>query len=100
MNSRLNREVLAYEQSASAGTHTLGGSYPVYDPSSASSELEREAAHVLGGSRVAPSANETAEDRRRKILNATMTRLRKEEEELEQSCGTAGPAREPGQESA
>lgn len=97
MNSRLNREVLAYEQAAKAGTHTLGGSYPVYE---SSSELELEAAHVLGGSGMASSANETPEDRRRKILNATMGRLRKEEEELERSCGTAGPAREQDQETA
>lgn len=102
MNSRLNREVLSYEQASKAGTHTLGGSYPVYDPSTnPSSELELEArAHVLGGSGVAPSANETPEERRRKMLDATMSRLRKEEEELEQSCGTAGPAREEGQRAA
>lgn len=97
MNSRLNREVLAYEQAAKAGTHTLGGLYPVYE---SSSELELEAAHVLGGSGVASLSNETPEDRRRKILSATMSRLRKEEEELEQSCGTAGPAREQDQETA
>jgi hypothetical protein len=32
------------------------------------------------------------EDMRRRTLDAATRRLRREEEELEQSCGTAGPA--------
>jgi hypothetical protein len=49
-------------------------------------------AHVLGGSATAPLINESVAERRQRIIEATMNRLRKEEEELEDSCGTAGPA--------
>jgi len=84
LNSRLNREVTEFEQSS----HVLGDSGG-YHPSS---ELEAEArAFVLGGPGVAPSRDESVDERRRRVLEATMTRLRKEEEELERSCGTAPP---------
>jgi len=67
------------------------GGRDVYEPSSQDVEAEVHT-HVLGGSGIASmSMNESREDRRRKVLEATMSRLRKEEEELEQSCGTAGP---------
>ncbi|ETW78704.1 glycoside hydrolase family 35 protein [Heterobasidion irregulare TC 32-1] len=91
LNSQLNREVVAFERAKKEGTHTLVDGLGGYEPSS---ELEAEArTYVLGGSGIAPSGNETVEDRRRRMLEATMNRLRKEEEELEHSCGTAaGPA--------
>ena len=51
-------------------------------------ELEADThTHVLGGEDVG-SLVESAEERRRRILSATMNRLRKQEEELEQQCGT------------
>ena len=63
----------------------------VYEPS-----LEHEAeahAHILGGSGIhSIPLNESRDERRRRVLEATMSRLHKEEEELEQSCGTAGPS--------
>jgi len=91
LNSKLNKEVAEFERSTSEGTHDLMDGGEVYEPSS---ELEAEAhTHVLGGSGIASmSLNESREDRRRKVLEATMSRLHKEEEELEQSCGTAGPS--------
>ncbi|KDQ61471.1 hypothetical protein JAAARDRAFT_511389 [Jaapia argillacea MUCL 33604] len=99
LNSRLNREVAEYERSVSLGTHSLstGGGGDVYEPSS---EVEAEArshilgggSHTLGGSE-GDNASESRDERRRRILEATMSRLRKEEEELEHSCGTAGPSR-------
>ena len=63
----------------------------MYEPSS---ELEAEAhTHILGGGEMTPiSPNESREDRRQRMLEATMNRLCKEEEELEQGCGTAGPS--------
>jgi hypothetical protein len=69
----------------------LSGVADVYQPSS---DLEAEARiQVLGSAGTTTySPNESVEERRRRVLEATMTRLRKEEEELEQSCGTAGPA--------
>ncbi|KAJ3502467.1 hypothetical protein NLJ89_g8876 [Agrocybe chaxingu] len=90
LNSKLNREVAEYERSVSAGTHYLSGGPDVYQPLS---ELEAEArAYTLGGSGASASSSsfneETQEERRQKLLQATMNRLRKEEEEIEHSCGT------------
>jgi hypothetical protein len=36
--------------------------------------------------------DESREERRRRVLAAAMARLRKEEVEIENSCGTAGPS--------
>ncbi|OCH85878.1 WLM-domain-containing protein [Obba rivulosa] len=97
MNSQLNREVLEFERAAAAGTHSLSEMSDTYAPSS---ELEAEAAaHVLGGGTnilggQAPGPGESREEMRRRVLEATMQRLRKEEEELETRCGT-GSATEP-----
>ncbi|KAJ2915944.1 hypothetical protein MD484_g4489, partial [Candolleomyces efflorescens] len=91
LNSQLNREVAEYERAVTEGAHSLSGqslSSAVYSPGS-SSELEAEAqAYVLGGSGAPVSGlqSESAEDRRRRVLEATMNRLRKEEEEIEHSC--------------
>jgi len=94
LNSKLNREVAEYERSVSTGTHSLVDNGYAYEPSS---ELEAEAqSYVLGGVGVVSSAatsDESPEQRRQRILDATMNRLRKEEEELEMSCGTSGPAK-------
>ena len=90
LNSLLNREVAQFETSRADGAHRLGGAGDFYQPSS---ELEAEAqAYVLGGKTGAstPLPNETPEQRRERMLQATMSRLRKEEEELERSCGTTG----------
>lgn len=95
LNSKLNKEVAEFERAQRDGTHHLMHKGDVYEPSS---ELEAEAhAHVLGGGGSGGvfssfSLNESREERRRRMLDATMSRLRKEEEELEQSCGTAGPS--------
>lgn len=79
-----------YERTAKEGKHTLTGwgEGDMYQPAS---ELEAEAhVHILGGNGVqlSGSGDESREERRRRILEATMGRLKKEEEELEQSCGT------------
>ncbi|KZP17568.1 WLM-domain-containing protein [Athelia psychrophila] len=91
LNSKLNKAVIEFERASAAGTHTLMGDVAVYEPPA---ELEAAArANVLGGSD--PSRlylNESMEERRARVLNATMNRLRKAEEEVETSCGTAGPA--------
>ena len=91
LNSKLNKEVAEFEQVQREGTHHLMHKGDVYEPSS---ELEAEAhAHVLGGGGFSSLyQDESREERRRRMLDATMSRLRKEEEELEQSCGTAGPS--------
>ena len=91
MNSQLNREVAEYERSVTQGTHRLDSS-EMHQPL-ASSELEAEArTYVLGGSggkvNGAEVSNESLEERRRKILEATVNRLKKGEEEIEHGCGT------------
>lgn len=72
------------------GTHYLSGHGDTYQPSS---ELEAEAqSYILGGtdsSFVGAALDESREERRRRVLEATMARLRKEDEELENSCGTS-----------
>ncbi|KNZ75166.1 Ubiquitin and WLM domain-containing protein [Termitomyces sp. J132] len=70
LNSKLNREVAEFERAAANGTHYLSEVEDTYQPSS---ELEAEAhSYILGG----------------RVLEATMARLHKEDEELEKSCGT------------
>jgi hypothetical protein len=87
--------VAEFERDVSQGTHYLGRGRDIYEPSS---ELEAEAnSYILGGVGVALGTSvpdESVEARRRRILEATMSRLRKEEEEVEMSCGTSGPAAE------
>jgi hypothetical protein len=86
LNSKLNREILEFERSVAAGTHRLLGDSEVYEPIS---ELEVEAhVHILGGNNMPSVVNESREERRRKLLEATMLRLQREEEELENNCGT------------
>lgn len=92
MNSQLNREVADFERNSAEGTHYLTGSGDAYHPSS---ELEAEAqSYILGGGPQTlggsgASGDDSREDRRRRVLEATMKRLQKEEEELEERCGTA-----------
>ncbi|THH11276.1 hypothetical protein EW145_g757 [Phellinidium pouzarii] len=95
LNSLLNKEVADFEHAQRTGAHTLGGNGPVYTPSASTRDLEIESeaqGHILGGS--SPSVNDTREERRRRALDAAVNRLRREEAELEQSCGTAGPGHE------
>ncbi|KDR80828.1 hypothetical protein GALMADRAFT_241288 [Galerina marginata CBS 339.88] len=91
LNSRLNREVAEFERSVKDGTHHLSGG-PAYDVYQPSLDLEGEArVYTLGGGAPSsgPLSSETQEERRQRVLEATMNRLRKEEEEIEHSCGTA-----------
>ncbi|KAJ7675484.1 WLM domain-containing protein [Mycena rosella] len=91
LNSQLNREVAEFERAAAEGTHRLQAG-DMYEPES----LENDAltSHILGGSSRSPNSfnPDSVEERRRRMLEAALNRLQKEEEELENSCGTAGPA--------
>ncbi|KAF8997911.1 WLM domain-containing protein [Cyathus striatus] len=95
LNSQLNREVTEYERSVAAGTHYLGGNTgDVYQPDM-TSELEAEAQQfVLGGhgQSIPILPDESIEERRRRVLEATINRLKREEEEIEHSCGTGSSA--------
>lgn len=92
----MNREVVQYEKSASEGTHYLSGGGDVYEPSSDSGVDALRTAfsgtHILGGTSD-PSSRYSKEDQRKRMLEAATSRLRREEEELEQSCGTSGPGK-------
>ena len=88
LNSKLNREVAQYEASVRQGTHTFG-SGGTYEPGSADAEMEAEATvHVLGGSSTASSVDLSREERRQRVLDATLNRLKAEEAEIEDKCGT------------
>ncbi|CAE6418219.1 unnamed protein product [Rhizoctonia solani] len=86
LNSRLNREVAEYEQTVRAGSHTLSGGMPHDDRST---NIEREAAvhaFVLGGGTGSTAVNESREEMRRRVLEATVSRLEQEEKEIEDRC--------------
>ncbi|TBU34162.1 WLM-domain-containing protein [Dichomitus squalens] len=92
LNSTLNKEVAEFERAQAAGAHQLGGGG--FGPPQSALEAEAQE-YALGGSYTlggpgASSPGDSPEERRRKVLEATMNRLRKEEEELEDRCGTAG----------
>ena len=63
------------------------GDGSAYEPHSAKLEVQTQA-HALGGSGPAPVSSESVEERRRRILQATLNRLEQEEQEIEDSCGT------------
>ncbi|KAI6023767.1 WLM-domain-containing protein [Pisolithus microcarpus] len=73
LNSRLNKEVAEFEVAQAHGTHYLADVRGTYQPSS--NEEDEALVH----------------DRRRRALEAATSRLKKQEEELEQSCGTTKP---------
>ncbi|KAI6112895.1 WLM-domain-containing protein, partial [Pisolithus sp. B1] len=79
------RRVLCHELAHNVWSeHDNNGAYQP------SSNEEGEAfVHVLGGNSTLPS--DSIEDRRRRALEAATSRLKKQEEELEQSCGTTRP---------
>ena len=86
LNSKLNREVAEFEISASEGTHYLSDHADIYQPTS---ELPEDSqTYVLGGAGSGFSSGESAEERRNRVLKATMNRLLRNEEDIEDSCGT------------
>jgi hypothetical protein len=96
LNSQLNREVAQFERAKAQGAHYLVDPGEQYEPSPSELEVD-DTVHILGGVPDIGQAplDETAEQRRQRILNATLQRLQKEEEQLEDSCGTAGKSSEP-----
>ncbi|KAE9394650.1 WLM-domain-containing protein [Gymnopus androsaceus JB14] len=89
LNSLLNREVAEYESSVKAGTNVLGYEGDVYEPAGGA-ELHSQ---VLGGSSRSGAGTilaDSIDERRRRVLEAAERRLRQEEEEMENSCGTTG----------
>lgn len=76
-----------YELSLDQGTHRLiEGDF--YDSESSGAGYD-----TLGGLSDTSLPEFAREERRQRMLAAALNRLRIEEEELEQSCGTSGPAK-------
>ncbi|KAJ3763799.1 WLM-domain-containing protein [Lentinula raphanica] len=73
LNSLLNREVAEYESRVKTGTNVLGYSGEVYEPS-----VEDSCLQTVGGSESSAVSllEDSAEDRRRRILEAVEKRLR------------------------
>jgi len=93
LNSLLNRQVAEYETNLKASTHTLSESTyagPAFSPSGPSSAVEAEAySHRLGGGGGQRWGDEdTPQARRGRVLAATLRRLEKEEQEIEDMCGS------------
>lgn len=84
LNSQLNREVAEFEAAEKCGTHYLSDLRGAYEPPS--NEEAEALIHILGGNGI--PLGDSAEDRRRRALEAATVRLKREEEELEKSCGT------------
>jgi len=76
LNAKPNREVAEVEARARDSMHTLMGDVSTHETSGPKGETQD---------------NETTEDRRRRLLEATLSRVK---EETKDSCGTgrAGPA--------
>jgi len=73
-------------------THSLSGAGAVYQPSSAGDPdwIAEATAHVLGGSDDRDVSGDTPAARRARVLEATMKRLKAQEKEIEDMCGSAG----------
>ncbi|SAM86477.1 uncharacterized protein UBRO_08942 [Ustilago bromivora] len=93
LNSELNAQIEAFQKGQQDGSHKLVEG-DVYEPSApALSSGISSGGHRLGGSTKSASRDAvTAEERRQRILMATMRRLKREEQEIEQSCGSAATA--------
>ncbi|KAF7293240.1 Zinc metalloproteinase [Mycena chlorophos] len=90
LNSQLNREVAEFERAAKEGAHRLLGG-DVYEPDEA--EALALTSHVLGGGEGNSNLElDSVDERRRRVLEAALGRLKRQEQELEDSCGTAGAA--------
>ncbi|GAC95009.1 hypothetical protein PHSY_002582 [Pseudozyma hubeiensis SY62] len=88
LNSELNAQIEAFERAQQDGTHSLVEG-DVYEPSAPALSSGLSGGHRLGGSTGGSVASGDADDRRQRILAATMRRLEREEQEIEQSCGSA-----------
>ncbi|KAJ1018566.1 hypothetical protein NDA16_004848 [Ustilago loliicola] len=95
LNSELNAQIEAFEKGQQDGTHRLVEG-DVYEPSaptlSSGSTSSGDGGHRLGGTVNSVGEASTPEERRQRILMATMRRLEREEQEIEQSCGSVATA--------
>ncbi|TKY86884.1 hypothetical protein EX895_004172 [Sporisorium graminicola] len=96
LNSELNAQIEAFERAQQHGTHSLveGDVYEPSEPalSSGVNEGAPSGGYRLGGTASSSGNANDIEERRQMILAATMRRLEREEQEIEQSCGSAATA--------
>ena len=89
----MNREVAAFELEAKNGAHSLSGySGPTFDRGSTIEDEALVHAHVLGGGGSSGEVLDGREAMRARVLDASLRRLRLEEQEIEDRCGSDGPA--------
>ncbi|KAG8883883.1 hypothetical protein FRB97_005721 [Tulasnella sp. 331] len=96
LNSKLNREVDEYEGAVKAGSHSLSGlgAGDYYDPDNTVGSALTDAevtSRVLGGG-TSSLLTGSREEMRQKMLEAATQRLRRQEQEIEERCGSDGPA--------
>lgn len=95
LNSELNAQIEAFEKGKQDSTHRLIQG-DVYEPSaptlSSGVSSSSGGGHRLGGTANGVGETVTAQERRQRILMATMRRLEREEQEIEQSCASAATA--------
>ncbi|EPQ27633.1 uncharacterized protein PFL1_04771 [Pseudozyma flocculosa PF-1] len=99
-NSELNAQIAGFEQRKAEGTHALVEG-DAYDPDAAAMAVpggdggggaaggRRLGSGSGSGSSDANGGPTSVKERRQRILEATMRRLEKEEQEIEESCGSA-----------
>ncbi|CBQ71584.1 conserved hypothetical protein [Sporisorium reilianum SRZ2] len=95
LNSELNAQIEAFERAQQQGAHSLveGDVYEPSAPALSAGSADGGGGHRLGGGSTSSAGGESsAEERRQRILAATMRRLEREEQEIEQSCGSAASA--------
>jgi hypothetical protein len=86
LNSQLNRKVADHEPSLARGTHRLiEGDFNDPEPSGARHALDRTSDSSL--------PEFTRGEWRQRMLATALNRLQVEEEKMEQSYGTSGPAK-------
>jgi len=91
LNSKLNAQIEAFERAKQDSTHSLVEGH-VYEPLAPALAHGISNGHRLGGGTSNPEDSASATERRQRILEATMRRLEREEQEIEQSCGSAAKA--------
>lgn len=87
LNSKLNAELAAYEKSVKEGTHMLHEGDMYVPPEETVASTLGGGAYRLGGESLSSGPTSSAQ-RREAVLQATLKRLEKLEEEIEVGCGS------------
>ncbi|PWN29739.1 WLM-domain-containing protein [Jaminaea rosea] len=90
LNSKLNAELAAWEKNREQGTHSLVEGEMYAPAPQAGSSNSGGGSYVLGGGAAGDltAGPASSDERRRAILDATLRRIAKVEEEIEAGCGS------------